>query len=152
MTKIHPMTCHRPKGRWPVRTSLANPLIGKFGPTRNGGAKLHNGVDWICPPGSPVYAAHSGLVSRDGEQQRGEGFGTRVYVSSGEPNDVVTIYAHLSVEFVHVDQFVRAGACLGLTGRSGNIGFDPDAIPDHLHHEVHVAGVPVDPEAWYEQP
>ncbi len=54
----------------------------------------------------------------------------------------VTLYAHLSELLVQPGQRVTAGTDVGREGSSG------DSTDPHLHFEVRVSGVPVDPEPW----
>jgi murein DD-endopeptidase MepM/ murein hydrolase activator NlpD len=138
--------------RWPVRKGGVTGKVGYFGNTRrneDGSDKKHYGVDWLSPVGAPAYAAHDGRIQRAGEQSGGKGYGQRIYLIS-EANKVLTIYAHLSAQFVMLNDIVRPGDCIGLVGRSGNVG---DRVPTHLHHEVRLAGegkdCAVDPEWWY---
>jgi len=157
MTVCHPLHGRPPEPdqRWPVRVGGVTGAIGSFGPTRrlaNGQPKMHRGVDWLATVGTPVYAAHAGRITRAGEQTDGKGFGQRLYLRTGADQAVIlTIYAHLCVQFVTVNEHVRAGHCLGLVGRSGNVGNSPD----HLHHEVRLGGEgkddAVDPEWWYHE-
>lgn len=131
-----------------IRKGGSTGKIGFFGKTRNRGTKQHNGVDLVCVPGVPVYAAHDGYCSRAGEQINSDGkpenrgYGLRVYLK-GEGYE--TRYAHLSVIFVKPNQTVRPGHCIGLAGWSGNA--DPEDV--HLHFEVRVNDAPVDPIDWY---
>ena len=153
MTVRHPLTGRAPSDRWPVRPGI----VGRFGLTRtnsDGSPKMHRGIDWIAPIGSRVYAAHDGKVVRAGEESGGRGYGQRIYLlrpAEGADRLVLTIYAHLCVEFVNLLEEVRAGHCLGLVGRSGNITHEPD----HIHHEVRIGdqGKPsaVDPEWFYHE-
>jgi murein DD-endopeptidase MepM/ murein hydrolase activator NlpD len=135
MKLLHPLTCREssherdPK----VRTGGSTGKIGSFGLTRNGGKKMHKGVDWLANPGDPVFAAHAGLVARDGEQSGGRGFGQRLYISSHD-GKLRTIYAHLSAQTVRAGQKIRAGHLIGFVGRSGNLSPED---PTHLHFEFH---------------
>lgn len=158
MTDVwHPLYCRPPEPdmRWEVRLGGVTGKVGLFGETRrleNGSPKMHYGIDWLAPVGTPVFAGHDGRIQRCGEQEGGKGFGQRVYIVTGEgQNRLLTIYAHLSVQFVTLNESVRAGHCLGLVGRSGNLGTGPD----HLHHEVRLGGEgrdsAVDPLWWYHE-
>jgi murein DD-endopeptidase MepM/ murein hydrolase activator NlpD len=115
--------------------------------TRNGGTKMHGGIDILVPKGAPIYAAHDGKVLRDGEELGGGGFGLRTYLDGGE--GTVTIYAHLSGQHVFQGATVRRGMLLGWAGDSGNADMTgQDETPNHLHFEVHVDGKRVDPLEW----
>ena len=120
-------------------------MVGGFGWTRKGSdgkPVMHKGIDWLASPGDPIFAAHDGDVTRAGEQSSGAGYGQRLYLSG---KGVQTRYAHMSVQFVILGQWVRAGHCLGLVGRSGNLS---DSIPSHLHFEVFVKDELVNPVWW----
>lgn len=139
MTLCHPMT-----GMVPAAASypIVGGRAGEFGWSRrdrNGQPKIHRGVDWACDPGQPIFAGHDGKVTRVGEQSGGAGFGQRIYLKGFHVEHslpVLTIYAHLSTQFVSQNQEVRAGDCLGLAGRSGNITTELT----HMHHEVRLGG------------
>jgi len=65
------------------------------------------------------------------------GYGVVVIVA--HPGDIRTMYAHLSAMYVRDGQSVKRGQAIGAVGASGR------ATGPHLHYEVRVAGVPVDP-------
>lgn len=149
--KIHPITGKEPGvvPSPPTARNTWNPDHGRFGWTRtdsSGSAREHKGIDFAVPCGTPVYAAHDGIV--DGsfglEQGGGNGYGRRLYING---DGVTTLYAHLSAVFVRPDEVVRAGWCVGLTGCTGNLGFN-NKTPDHLHFGVKVNGKWTDPEYW----
>lgn len=97
-------------------------------------ATLHQGLDIAAPPGAPVYASAAGIVSYAGWDA---GYGKLVSIDHGF--GIVTRYGHNSKVFVVVGQEVKRGdviAAVGNTGRSTGI---------HLHYEVRVNNVPVDP-------
>ena len=156
MIKAHPMTGYDPrKGkRWPVRMGGSTGRIGHYGLTRvdgKGRPKKHNGVDWLVENGTRIFACFSGHIlnrQRPLEEAGGGGYGKRFYLVSAEDSDTEAIYAHMSVTFVSLDRFIRAGDCIGLTGRSGNMGLDPLTIPNHLHFGVRYKREWVDPLEW----
>jgi len=101
-------------------------------------ARMHTGVDWAAPTGTPIYAAGNGVVIKaawDG------GYGRRVEIQHA--NGYVTAYNHMSgfgrgiVEGAHVVQ----GQTVGYLGDSGL------ATGPHLHYEVIINGNFVDPMA-----
>lgn len=156
MIKVHPMTGYAPKHSrgWPIRKGGATGRVGYFGPTRlsKDGVtpKMHNGIDFLAPNGSNIYAMHDGTVSRfyGMEQKHGKGYGKRFYLNAKDNPDIVSLYAHLSVAFVAPGDFVRVGDCIGKTGRSGNMKFDPSNIPDHAHIGIQNRGEWIDP-LWF---
>jgi murein DD-endopeptidase MepM/ murein hydrolase activator NlpD len=118
---------------------------------------LHAGVDIAGPRGTPVYAAADGTVVRaectsaycDRDGNLGlAGYGNLVEVDHG--GGVTTRYAHLSAYTVTAGQLVRAGSLLGHQGATGNTTANGsgDGSGVHLHLEIRVDGVPVDPVPW----
>jgi len=118
---------------WPTRGRISS----GFGMRRNpfgGGSQFHYGIDIAGTHGTPVYATANGQVSFAG--YRG-GFGNLVIISHGY--GFQTYYAHLSGFAVSNGQWVKRGQVIGYMGRSGR------ATGTHLHYEVHVNGVAVNP-------
>ncbi len=95
---------------------------------------MHEGVDFMVPEGTPIYASAGGVVVfADTHPQ----YGNMVEIDHG--NEVITRYAHASKLLVKVGDVVRRGheiAKVGSTGRStGN----------HLHFEVRYKGTAQNP-------
>jgi murein DD-endopeptidase MepM/ murein hydrolase activator NlpD len=124
--------------RWPFPYSV--PITDGFG-ERIGG--FHKGVDFVPGGGTPIYAIADGVAT------------TAVYDNSGYGQHVVilhdlagvkieSLYAHMieGSSPIVVGQPIKVGDFLGLVGDTGV------AYGAHLHFEVHVNGVPVDPFAW----
>lgn len=112
-----------------------------FGTRRayNGGEfdRYHNGADFAGAPGSPVLAAAAGyVVLADNLNIRG----TSIIIDHGW--GVYTNYSHLSERYVQLGDFVTSGQTIGTVGSSGR------ATGAHLHWEVWVNGVAVDPMQW----
>ncbi len=163
--KVHPMTgfdVGGPDGFEPdwdepvVRSGGSTGRVGSFGMTRNGGTKMHKGVDWLCKPGDPIFFALDGVVGRCGEEvPRGrvvqdgrKGYGLRCYVKhnvTGDGKKQETRHAHMGVLFVKTGEKVRAGQIAGLAGRSGNKDRD---VKTHHHFEIRINGNPTDPVQW----
>lgn len=100
----------------------------------NGRQKMHAGLDITAPPGTPIRAPADGIVSFAGWDDQ---FGRLVSIDHGY--GVLTRYAHNSQIFVQVGQKVSKYdviAAVGSTGRSTG---------PHLHYEVRVNGVAVNP-------
>lgn len=95
----------------------------------------HDGMDIIASTGTPVLAAGDGKVTVVEKNDRG--FGNMVSIS--HPGGYVTRYAHLSTVSVKRGQTVHAGQKIGAVGMSGK-SFAP-----HLHYEVLLNGVYLDP-------
>jgi murein DD-endopeptidase MepM/ murein hydrolase activator NlpD len=103
----------------------------------SGKSAMHEGVDFMSPPGTPIHASAGGVVVYSDTHPE---YGNMVEVDHG--NDIVTRYAHASRLLVKVGQVVRRGdkiAEVGSTGRStGN----------HLHFEVRYKGMAQNPERF----
>ncbi len=95
---------------------------------------FHSGVDLAAPMDAPVYAAHAGTVTV--ARQRG-GYG--LYLVVNRDGRLSTLYGHLDLPLVRTGEQVVSGQVIALMGSSGN------STGPHLHFEVRLAGVPVDP-------
>lgn len=100
--------------------------------------RLHAGVDIPAPPGQPIYAVADATVSSAGA--RG-GYGNAVVLDHGE--GMTSVYAHQSKITVQTGEQVKAGDQIGAVGSTG-LSTGP-----HLHFEIRLGGVPVDPMEWY---
>jgi murein DD-endopeptidase MepM/ murein hydrolase activator NlpD len=96
--------------------------------------RLHEGIDIGCAFGTPNRAAAAGTVIYSGWLG---GYGNLVVVDHG--NGLSTAYAHASTLLVGVGQSVAQGETVSLVGSTGN------SSGPHLHFEVRVNGVAVDP-------
>lgn len=95
---------------------------------------FHSGVDLAAALDTPIYAATAGIAAVD--RQRG-GYG--LYILITRDSRLTTLYGHLDWPLVHSGDIVAAGQAIGLMGSTGN------STGPHLHFEVRVAGIPVDP-------
>lgn len=98
---------------------------------------MHNGMDIAAAPGSPIVAPADGVVSFAGYDP---GYGKLVSIDHGY--GVITRFGHTSQIFVEIGQKVKRRdviAAVGSTGRSTG---------PHLHYEVRVNNVPVDPQNY----
>ncbi|UAB78573.1 M23 family metallopeptidase [Erythrobacter sp. SCSIO 43205] len=102
-------------------------------PTR-GGRRMHKGVDLAAPTGTPVYATADGIVDL---ARWGRGYGLYIKVDHGA--ELETRYAHLSRLAVAAGDRVEKGEVIGYVGSTGW------STGPHLHYEVRVNGVAVDP-------
>jgi murein DD-endopeptidase MepM/ murein hydrolase activator NlpD len=112
---------------WPV----SGPITSGFG-TRWG--RMHEGIDIAVPSGTPVHAAASGTVIYAAWMT---GYGNLVVLDHG--NGLATAYAHNSSLLVSVGQRVSQGQTISLSGSTGH------STGPHVHFEVRVNGVAVDP-------
>lgn len=103
---------------------------------------FHKGTDMAAPEGTPYYAADSGTVvyaTNDGAYNGGAG--NWIVISHG--NGIVTKYMHSSVTFVVPGQQVERGENIGLVGNTGQ------SFGAHLHFQVEVDGVAVNPHNYF---
>jgi murein DD-endopeptidase MepM/ murein hydrolase activator NlpD len=128
---------------WPVEGRVASSFGEREDPI-NGEGAFHTGVDIDAPYGTPVRAAGDGDVTG---AQMGAGYGREVTLDHG--HDVMTLYGHLSAVAVVPGQHVTRGEIIGYVGESGR------ATGPHLHYEVRLHDVPVNPYKYlrvtYEQ-
>ena len=103
--------------------------------------EFHPGIDLAAPSGTPVHATAAGRVVFVG--RRG-GYGRVVELAHGRR--MTTLYAHLLRISVHRGQMLAAGTTLGRVGRSGR------TTGPHLHYEVRIAGIAVDPRPFLTRP
>ena len=96
----------------------------------------HDGVDLAAPIGTPVHAVAQGTVEFVGRQT---GYGKVIMLQNPPPYS--TVYAHLSrfAKGIRNGGTVKAGQVIGYVGRTGW------ATGPHLHYEVHVNDVAMDP-------
>lgn len=98
---------------------------------------LHQGVDIINLPGTPIVAAADGYVLAS---QRGGGRG--LYVELKHQFGYTTMYLHMSALHVEAGDRVKKGQSLGLLGSTGR------STGPHLHYEVRINNTPVDPSPF----
>ncbi len=98
----------------------------------------HPGIDIAPPYGTPIRAAHAGVVTFVGWDG---GYGMHVEVA--QLDGYATTYSHMSAFTVAVGQLVTAGQQLGSVGSTGY------STGPHLHFEVHLpGGARMDPAVW----
>lgn len=112
---------------WPVNGTVVSGFGMRWG-------RMHEGIDIAASSGTPIWAAASGTVIHAGWLG---GYGNLVVVDHG--GGLSTAYAHASSILVGVGQRVSQGETVSLVGSTGN------SSGPHLHFEVRVNGVAVDP-------
>lgn len=100
--------------------------------------KMHKGIDFKVPLGTPVYATADGVISK--VQQKETGYGNLIVIKHDDEYE--SYFGHLSELQVAEGQRVRKGDVIALSGNSG-----ASTLP-HLHYEVRKKGVPQDPEGY----
>jgi murein DD-endopeptidase MepM/ murein hydrolase activator NlpD len=121
---------------WPLEGRLGSSFGQREDPF-NGEGAFHAGIDIDAPYGTPVRAAADGDVA---EANYSGGYGREVVLTHG--HDVSTVYGHLSAMAVSSGQHVTRGQIIGYVGTSGR------ATGPHLHYEVRVHKVPVNPHKY----
>lgn len=101
-----------------------------------GKPEFHSGLDIPNPIGTPARAAGDGVVESTGVVN---GNGLTVILSHGQ--GITTQYSHLSKIHVKKGDRVRRGQQIAETGNTGK------STSPHLHYEVRINGVPVDPRS-----
>jgi murein DD-endopeptidase MepM/ murein hydrolase activator NlpD len=102
-----------------------------------GGVTFHAGQDIAAPTGTPIIAATAGTVAIVETPDQSGGYGNYTCIDRGA--GFATCYAHQSAVFVHVGQVVKQSQLIGLVGSTGA------STGPHLHFEVRINGVPVNP-------
>jgi murein DD-endopeptidase MepM/ murein hydrolase activator NlpD len=102
-----------------------------------GGPQFHTGIDINAEQGTNIYATADGVVIIAGMTG---GYGNEVRINHGL--GFTTLYAHCSQIFVTVGQEVKRGDLIAAVGCTGW------ATGPHLHYEVRINNVPVDPMAY----
>jgi murein DD-endopeptidase MepM/ murein hydrolase activator NlpD len=115
---------------WPVNGPIVSPFGMRWG-------RLHAGVDIAVPSGTPIRAAASGTVAFTQPEASSGGYGNYTCIAHG--GGISTCYAHQTSFGVSGGQHVSQGQVIGISGCTGHC-FGP-----HVHFEVRVNGVPVDP-------
>jgi murein DD-endopeptidase MepM/ murein hydrolase activator NlpD len=128
---------------WPVEGRIASSFGQREDPF-NGEGAFHSGIDIDAPYGTAVRATADGDVLNVGMVS---GYGKEVVLDHG--HDLHTVYGHLSAFAVLPGQHVSRGQVIGYVGQSGR------ATGPHLHYEVRVHSVAVNPYKYlrvtYEQ-
>jgi murein DD-endopeptidase MepM/ murein hydrolase activator NlpD len=130
--------------RWPFPYVV--PISSGFGsrvaPCR-GCSSMHMGIDFVPGAGTPIYAIADGVVRE--HKVETWGLGNSVVISHTIGGKAVdSVYAHMQAGSVVVEagQEIKVGDLIGLVGSTGT------STGSHLHFEIHLDGVQVDPFAW----
>jgi len=135
-----------PDGTSIRKTLMKTPVDGArissgFGYRRHpvlGYNKLHKGMDFAAPTGTPIYAAGDGVLEY---AARNGSFGN--YARIRHNSKLKTAYAHMSKfkKGMHKGKTVKQGEVIGYIGTTGR------STGPHLHYEVLVNGVQVNPRS-----
>ncbi len=121
----------------PMGWATSGVVTSEFGPRGRG---FHAGIDIANVIGTPVYATADGVVTFKGYVGA---MGKEVEISHGKK--FTTVYGHLSRYAVETGDRVERGDVIGYIGNTGR------STGPHLHYEVRVNGVPVNPRPYIEK-
>jgi murein DD-endopeptidase MepM/ murein hydrolase activator NlpD len=121
---------------WPVRGWVDSPFGNRISPF-TGTIQFHEGIDIAAEIGTPVLAPADGVVIKAGFES---GYGNVVELSHGY--GFMTVFGHNSRLNVKPGQHVKRGDIISFSGNTG-LSTGP-----HLHYEVRVNGLPVNPISY----
>lgn len=121
---------------WPARGWLTSGFGYRIDPF-TGLRQMHEGLDIANRLGTPINAPADGVVYR---VFNNFGFGLMVEINHGY--GIITRYGHLSKAYVKVGQRVKRGERIAAMGNTGR------ATGPHLHYEVRLNGVPLNPQHY----
>ena len=129
--------------RWPFPYTV--PITDGFGNRPNGtsGTSHHNGVDFTPGNGTPIYAIADGVVSVHSDDAYG--YGNHVILNHSVGGMTFqSVYSHMKTGTspLNAGDVLKVGDFLGLVGDTG------DSYGAHLHLEIRIDNIPVDPFAW----
>jgi len=105
----------------------------------------HPAIDIRAKQGTIIGAAADGYVAK----VKFDGNKNYAYIMIIHGNGLATVYGHVSAVYVSQDQYVTQGQAIGRSGgMPGGIGSGPFTTGPHLHFEVRLNGIPVDPEQY----
>lgn len=102
--------------------------------------RMHKGIDLKAQVGDTIRAAFDGKVRLTKFERRGYGY----YIVMRHPNELETVYGHLSKFLVKPDQIVKAGDPIALAGNTGR------SFGAHLHFETRFMGYAINPAAIFD--
>ncbi len=124
----------------PVEGVSANSRFGLRRLSSEARARMHEGLDFAAPSGTPVLSAAEGSVLRTGTSSS---YGR--FVEVRHDNGVTSFYAHLSAIMVSEGDRVGAGERVGSVGSTGR------STGPHLHFEIRRDGEQINPESFLGQ-
>lgn len=101
--------------------------------------KMHEGLDFTAPTGTPIYATADGIVTTAGNTSNG--FGNHVVINHGYGYE--TLYGHMVRVKARAGQAVKRGEVIGYVGSTGK------STGPHCHYEVHKNGQKIDPVYFF---
>jgi len=105
----------------------------------------HSAVDIRAKQGTTITTAADGYVAK----VKFDGNSNYAYIMIIHGNGLATVYGHVSATYVIADQYVVKGQVIGRTGGTpGGVGSGRFSTGPHLHFEVRLNGLPVNPENY----
>jgi murein DD-endopeptidase MepM/ murein hydrolase activator NlpD len=101
--------------------------------------KMHAGLDFTAPTGTPIYATADGKIKL--ASYNTGGYGNHVVINHGYGYE--TLYGHMVRIKARPGQSVKRGDIIGWVGSTGK------STGPHCHYEVHKNGTPVDPVYFF---
>jgi murein DD-endopeptidase MepM/ murein hydrolase activator NlpD len=101
--------------------------------------KMHAGIDFTAPQGTPIYATADGTIKSGGNT--GNGYGNHVVINHGYGYE--TLYGHMVRVKARPGQTVKRGEIIGWVGSTGK------STGPHCHYEVHKYGQRIDPVYFF---
>lgn len=101
--------------------------------------KMHWGMDFTSPKGTPIYATGDGVITR--ADSNSSGYGNHIRIDHGF--GYVSLYAHLSKYNVTAGRHVKRGDLIGFVGSTGR------SEAPHLHYEIFKDGERINPINFY---
>lgn len=121
---------------WPVRGWVTSGFGVRASPF-HGDQRIHEGIDIAAPVGTLIRASANGIVIQAEWEQ---GYGNLVSIAHGY--GIVTRYGHCAEIMVQKGEAVKRGQVIATVGTTGR------ATGPHLHYEVRLHGVPVNPRRY----
>lgn len=123
---------------WPSRGWVTSEFGERRGWSKH--SRMHEGIDIAGPRGTPILAPGDGTVTFSGYYH---GYGQMITIDHGF--GISTLFGHCSAMYVGEGQRVKRGMIIAAVGNTGS------STGPHLHYEVHVDGVPVNPMLYIMQ-
>jgi len=126
----------------PVSNKQLNRIASGYGMRIDpvyGTPKMHKGLDFTAPQGTPIYATGNGVVKIAGNA--GNGFGNHVVINHGYGYQ--TLYGHMYRIKARQGQRIKRGEVIGWVGSTGK------STGPHCHYEVQINGHEVDPVYFF---
>jgi murein DD-endopeptidase MepM/ murein hydrolase activator NlpD len=126
----------------PVSNKQLNRIASGYGMRIDpvyGTPKMHKGLDFTAPQGTPIYATGNGVVKVAGASSGG--YGNHVVINHGYGYE--TLYGHMVKIKARAGQRIKRGEVIGWVGSTGK------STGPHCHYEVHINGNEVDPVYFF---